>query len=326
VVADVLAEEAILVEAARRMARSAFAKYLHDVIDRVRADGGLTRFQRQLKDSFASFAPDDDTQMYKLFCRIDPIRGAEMHAAVKARVDVLYQTKGATDGLDYGQVVLQALHDLICRQPGDDTDADVGACPEILVICDWQTYLYGQHSATICETSEGIRLPVSFLHDMCAEAMLTVAIAGADGQILQVGTSQRLANREQRRALRAMYRHCAHHGCSVPFDHCRIHHINPWSNQGPTDLDNLIPLCIKHHHLVHEGHWTLTIDPDRTLRWYRPNGELTVTQPFVPLLTPSRSTTADARGSPPTTSGPAPRAGPAPPPTGSLRLFDTADM
>ena len=30
---------------------------------------------------------------------------------------------------------------------------------------------------------------------------------------------------------------------------------------GRTDIANMIPLCEKHHHLVHEGGWTLTDDP-----------------------------------------------------------------
>jgi hypothetical protein len=334
---DVLADEERLVEVARRMARTAFARYLRDVIDRVRADGGMSRFERQLKNSFASFKADNDTQMYRLFCEIDPVRGAEMFQAVQRRVDEMYQTKGATDGLSRNQVVLAALHGLICREPAaapavDSDDDDVGGGPEILVICDCQSLVSGPHAHTICETYEGIRLPVSFVRDMCAEAMLTVAIAGADGQILEVGTAERLANRAQRRALRAKYRQCAHPDCTVPFAACRIHHVVPWEQRGPTDIGNLLPLCFKHHHLVHEGGWRLTIDPDRTLHWYRPGGALYATIPFVPLLTPKaqRSATTTTRGSPSgATSGPSPPASadlaPAArsaPAAEDLRLFD----
>ena len=31
-----------------------------------------------------------------------------------------------------------------------------------------------------------------------------------------------------------------------------------------TDIDNLLPLCTKHHHLAHEGRWQLTLDPNAT--------------------------------------------------------------
>jgi hypothetical protein len=32
------------------------------------------------------------------------------------------------------------------------------------------------------------------------------------------------------------------------------------------------PLCSKHHHLVHEGRWRLTLQPDRTMTLHRPDG------------------------------------------------------
>ena len=71
-----------------------------------------------------------------------------------------------------------------------------------------------------------------------------------------------------------MYRTCAHPGCSVGFDHCDIHHVNPWTPTGRTDLDNLLPLCSRHRHLVHEGGWTLTLRSDRTITLCRPDGTI----------------------------------------------------
>lgn len=32
------------------------------------------------------------------------------------------------------------------------------------------------------------------------------------------------------------------------------------------------PLCSRHHHLVHEGAWTIHLAPDRTLTTTRPDG------------------------------------------------------
>ena len=84
---------------------------------------------------------------------------------------------------------------------------------------------------------------------------------------------RRTANRAQRRALRAMHRTCAHPECTVTFEACRIHHVTPWLRpRGDTDISNLLPLCETHHHSVHEGGWGLTITPDRTATWTRPDG------------------------------------------------------
>jgi hypothetical protein len=71
-----------------------------------------------------------------------------------------------------------------------------------------------------------------------------------------------------------MYRTCAYPGCPVAFDACRIHHVHWWNHGGPTNLDKLVPLCSSHHHLVHEGGWTLTLRPDRTLTIHRPDRTL----------------------------------------------------
>ena len=46
-----------------------------------------------------------------------------------------------------------------------------------------------------------------------------------------------LANRAQRRALRALYRCCSIPGCTVSYDRCKLHHIIWWRNGGHTNLD-----------------------------------------------------------------------------------------
>ncbi|WP_289016821.1 HNH endonuclease signature motif containing protein, partial [uncultured Aeromicrobium sp.] len=63
---------------------------------------------------------------------------------------------------------------------------------------------------------------------------------------------------------------CAGPGCHGPVVH--VHHIQYWSDGGPTDLANLIGLCPRCHSAVHQGFFT--IDPDthqthRTLRTQR---------------------------------------------------------
>ncbi|HZY09078.1 MAG TPA: HNH endonuclease, partial [Ilumatobacteraceae bacterium] len=49
--------------------------------------------------------------------------------------------------------------------------------------------------------------------------------------------------------------------------------------QGLTDIDNLVPLCGRHHHLVHEGSWKLHLAADRTLTITRPDGRISIHDP-----------------------------------------------
>jgi hypothetical protein len=70
-----------------------------------------------------------------------------------------------------------------------------------------------------------------------------------------------------RRALRLRDRGCAFPGCT----HNRFlhgHHIQHWLHGGETSLDNLALLCSHHHHLVHEGGWSVerTADGDLCFR------------------------------------------------------------
>ena len=99
------------------------------------------------------------------------------------------------------------------------------------------------------------------------------AIIHAPGR-LNLGRTTRLANVAQRRALRAIYPRCAFPDCPTRFDHCKIHHVRWWRHGGRTDLDNLLPVCFRHHDLIHHAGWGVELGPDRVLTLTLPNGEV----------------------------------------------------
>jgi|SRR5690625_4409450 len=78
--------------------------------------------------------------------------------------------------------------------------------------------------------------------------------------VLNVGRASRLATTAQRRAVAARQEGtCAAPGCQLT--RLDIHHVAYWQRDGgPTDLSNLIGLCNRCHHLVHQG--KLVIDAD----------------------------------------------------------------
>jgi hypothetical protein len=174
---------------------------------------------------------------------------------------------GPVDGGPLGDRVVGLSGDRSC---GCLAEARV---PEITVLIDYTTMIDGLHEHGICETENGIPLPVSTVRRLCCDAEILPVVVNGAGEVLDAGRSRRTVNRAQRRALRAMHRTCGHPDCGVGFDACRIHHVRFWvRDRGPSDVDNLIPLCERHHHLVHEGGWVLTITPDRIARWARPDG------------------------------------------------------
>jgi hypothetical protein len=58
------------------------------------------------------------------------------------------------------------------------------------------------------------------------------------------------------------------------------HHIKHWAWGGPTELDNLVSLCGFHHHLVHEGGWTVALSNGAVI-WSDPGGIPATVEPLT---------------------------------------------
>ena len=167
------------------------------------------------------------------------------------------------------------------------------------MLIDYSALSHGG-DARVAETADGQALPVEVIRRLGCDSNIVPIWLDGDGEVLAVGRQRRLATRAQRRALQAMYRSCALPGCTVGFEHCRIHHVTYWERGGATDLDNLLPVCESHHHLVHEGGWTLELHPGRRITLHRPDGTASydgVTTNRHPIST----TACERRRTPPTT-------------------------
>jgi hypothetical protein len=107
-----------------------------------------------------------------------------------------------------------------------------------------------------------VELPVETVRRLACDADIIPVVLNGQGVPIDVGRAKRLATVHQRRALGAFYDSCAIPECQVKFAQCEPHHIEYWENGGNTDMDNLVPLCSRHHHAAHEGGWKLRLDPD----------------------------------------------------------------
>ena len=102
-------------------------------------------------------------------------------------------------------------------------------------------------------------LPISAasVERLACDCNVTRILLGADSQVIDVGRSKRVVSPAQRRALNVRDRGCRWPGCDRLASHTSAHHLVHWTKGGPTDLDNLALLCLRHHWLVHEGKWQL---------------------------------------------------------------------
>ena len=91
-----------------------------------------------------------------------------------------------------------------------------------------------------------------------------------DGTTVGIGRADRNVPRWLRRKVANRDGCCRFPGCERQIRH--RHHVRHWTRGGPTDADNLIGLCWFHHHLVHEGGWTIDGTPDNAVDFVSPAG------------------------------------------------------
>ena len=100
----------------------------------------------------------------------------------------------------------------------------------------------------------------------CDASLVEVVEDG--GRVLSLGRKRRTVSAPLRRALTLRDRGCRYPGCERT-RFVDAHHVRHWSRGGETNLDNLVLLCRRHHRLVHEHGYTLSLDDDGTTTHFR---------------------------------------------------------
>lgn len=118
-------------------------------------------------------------------------------------------------------------------------------------------------------------VPAALVVLMACDSVVRRMVLDKNGVALNMGRAVRRATPAQLRALRQRDGGCAFPGCGRPASWCDAHHIVWWILFGPTDLDNLVLLCRKHHGYMHlKRPWTCVIDADtRRPEFYDPDGQ-----------------------------------------------------
>ena len=255
-----------LVEASTTMTASQFDQLVKETAKSVVADDGLSTFERQKRETFFKMRTEADGCL-SVSGKFDPISASILKSKIGRLVESMFHSGDKEvpvevmpwiEPNDHRQA--QALIALV--NGASESASDVPARAEIVVHVDLETLQHGLHAGGTCRTALGADLPVETVRRLACEAEILPVVLDGRSVPIDVGRSKRLATVHQRRALEAIYPNCAIPDCEVIFDHCNVHHIDYWENGGATDLNNMIPLCSKHHHAAHEGGWKLKLDPE----------------------------------------------------------------
>ena len=249
-------------------------------VRQLETDGGLARLDRQRRACRVRSWVDRDG-MWCFHGLFDPETGVKLHQRLVATTEQLFAQTVPADAPDdpvERQGFLRA-HALVAMVNGNGAALGV---PEIVAVLD--ATAPDAHGHPTIDWGLPVELPARVLHDLLGVAHIHPVVV-RNGVVLyapgalNLGRSTRLANRAQRRVLRALYPTCAIPGCEARFELCKIHHVIWWDDGGLTDLDNLLPLCSRHHHDVHDAGWQLKLTPDRHLTITYPDGTTQTTSP-----------------------------------------------
>lgn len=258
-----------LAREAARTSKREFERLVKGLVESITPDDSSDRLARQKKATRLSFRPGVDG-MWLLRGEFDPENAALLHAKLSAE----------RERIVHGPVPDTAPVDPIARQDhfyalallnvveGRGGSAGTG---DLTVLIDATTLVDGRHDGSIVDVSPGgFDLPVDVIRRWACSMDVTPVVVHPNGTSLWVGRTQRLATAAQRRVLRVWHPTCI--CCDTPFERTTIHHVDWWTHGGRTDIDRLVPLCDRMHHLVHDHRWTIHIHPDRSITITRPDG------------------------------------------------------
>ncbi|WP_213815747.1 HNH endonuclease signature motif containing protein [Glaciihabitans sp. dw_435] len=104
--------------------------------------------------------------------------------------------------------------------------------------------------------------PVSMatIRQMACDGGVQKVVLGNSGEILYLGPKPRLFSDAQRRAMIARDGGtCAVDGCSTSARQSEGHHVIPYGEGGPTDIDNAVLICGPHHRDIHRSDNQMTM-------------------------------------------------------------------
>ena len=232
-------------------------------------DGGEGEYRRQRTRRRLNIW-NGDNGMVHLRGELDPVAGAKMRTRLLKEAERLRRCDVGNPGGEQRtlpQRLVDALETLTAPSGSADSHGSRPSADITIV-----QHLSPEGDRSFAEIADGGVIPQSMLEEQFCNARIVGVVFSSKGLPLWRGPGLPRPTKAQMDALIARYGGCG--GCGEHPAMCQAHHIRPRSQGGPTDIDNLIPLCWGCHDKVHSYDWQVvpsgnlhTLAPPERIRY-----------------------------------------------------------
>ncbi|NIR35371.1 MAG: DUF222 domain-containing protein [Actinobacteria bacterium] len=245
--------DAELVPGAELAPADVFAKRTRRWVGRQQTDEELAAAHERARERRAGrlWKRHDGTRV--LHVEFDPVTGNEVESHLGEACEKAWRDDGGRDGdPDAVRTREQRLADVVAHELMGRRGRSSAAPPhpryQLTAIFD--TTRTGEHPAEAAHLPDGTPLPRAVLERMACDAVITGVVFDGPGRPIWVGRDHRTATIAQWKALIARDGGCV--GCGAEPGRCEAHHIIAWQVGGPTDITNLVLVCSRCHHDLHD--------------------------------------------------------------------------
>ena len=263
-------DDSDLLAMARELPPDRFAREASAWTQRHQADHGRDRYLRQRQRRYLKTWQDKDGTI-GIDGRFDPETGTRICSNIRGIAEELRRQDQATarnanspngrgepaageEPRTWDQLMADALDVLTSGTAGSKDRGGVGGGrpkAEVMVVADIGA-LTGDDPAGRCEIPGAGPVPPEVLQRLACDARLT-GLLFHKGEPLYHGATMRTATTAQWRMLIARDGGCV--GCGASPNWCQAHHTVPFAQSRRTGIDQLVLVCRRCHHNIHDHHW-----------------------------------------------------------------------
>ena len=261
-----------LLEAADRMLPDKFNRHARKWSDEKLIEAGLDPLERQRQAREAKLWVEKDTGLGVLMAKLPRPQYEQLRQAVDNH-HLHHLRRDGADGRHPDEVrtpkqrLADVVYELVTNRnalSGEFLTEAVGikakASTQVIITAE-AGVIDGTNPNGKVEIVGVGPVPPGILQTLSDDTELAGMIYDRAGRVLWLGRNQRLGNAAQRLAVAVRDGGCFE--CGAPMHRCELHHMQEWHrDRGPTDIDNLVAVCRRHHKWLETENLVVRRTPD----------------------------------------------------------------